>query len=245
MLTSSMGALTYNTVFTSEKERPLYNAAIGLMWGVGAVLGPVVGGGFSESKATWVSRSSVHLQYILMTYKRWAFYINLPLMALCAPIYIFLNPKYVGTPDVPTATKIKQLDWVGIWLNAGVWTLFQVACTFSGSTWKWNEPGPIVLWVMLGVFIIAFSVQQYFTIFTSLEKRLMPLQLLKSKRIVLLYIATSCAAAASAVMIYFLPLFFVFTRGDSAIKAAVRLLPFIVSLSTSVNSTTADICSVS
>ena len=50
-----MGALTYNTVFTSEKERPIYNAAIGLMWGVGAVLGPVVGGGFSESKATWVS----------------------------------------------------------------------------------------------------------------------------------------------------------------------------------------------
>lgn len=165
--------------------------------------------------------------------QRWAFYINLPLMALCAPIYIFLNPKFNGTPDVPNLTKVKQLDWVGIWLNAGVWTLFQVACTFSGSTWEWNEPGPIVLWVLLGVFIVAFPLQQYFCIFTSLEKRLMPTQLLKNSRIVLLYIGTACAAAGSAVMIYFIPLFFVFTRGDSAINAAVRLLPFIVSHPTS------------
>lgn len=59
-----MGGLTYNTVFTSEKERPLYNAAIGLMWGIGAVLGPVVGGGFSESSATWVWRHTHRSQAV-------------------------------------------------------------------------------------------------------------------------------------------------------------------------------------
>jgi len=45
--------LTYVTVFTSLKERPIYNASIGLCWGAGAILGPVVGGGFAESSATW------------------------------------------------------------------------------------------------------------------------------------------------------------------------------------------------
>lgn len=35
-------ALTYISVFTSLKERPLYNALVGLAWGVGAVLGPVL-----------------------------------------------------------------------------------------------------------------------------------------------------------------------------------------------------------
>lgn len=73
------------------KERPIYNAAIGLCWGTGAILGPVIGGGFAESKGKW----------------RWAFYINLPLAALVAPVYIFLFPKYNGKFDVSGSTKLK------------------------------------------------------------------------------------------------------------------------------------------
>jgi hypothetical protein len=45
---------------------------------------------------------------------------------------------------------------------------------------------------------------------------------------VLLYVATGGAAAANAVTLYYVPLFFQFTRNDSALQAAVRLLPFIV-----------------
>lgn len=205
-------ALTYVTVYTSLKERPIYNAAIGLCWGAGAILGPLVGGGFSESSATW----------------RWAFYINLPLAALVSPVYIFLFPKYNSKPDIPGPTKLAQIDWVGVFLNAGVWALFQVACTFSGSVWKWNSAGPISLWVVFAVFLIALVIQQTWAITTTYERRLIPLQLLRSRTIVLLYIAASCAATCVAVAVYFLPLFFVFTKGDSAIKAAVRLLPFIV-----------------
>jgi hypothetical protein len=44
----------------------------------------------------------------------------------------------------------------------------------------------------------------------------------------LLYFGSSCAAAATFVAVYYIPLYFQFTKGDSAIKAAVRLLPFIV-----------------
>jgi len=44
----------------------------------------------------------------------------------------------------------------------------------------------------------------------------------------LLYIATGGATAANAVTLYYVPLFFQFTRNDSALQAAVRLLPFIV-----------------
>jgi MFS family permease len=203
--------LTYNSIFTSIKERPIYNAAIGLCWGIGAILGPVIGGGFAESKATW----------------RWAFYINLPLAALVAPVYIFLFPKYNGKPDVSGPTKLKQMDWVGVFLNAGTWTFFQVACTFSGSTWKWKSAGPISLWVVFGVFLFTYIFQQVYCMFTTAERRLFPVQILKSRTIVLLYIAHAAAAAGVFVSVYYIPLFFQFTRGDSAIKAAIRLLPFI------------------
>ena len=52
-------------MFTTLRERAIYNAAIGLAWGTGAILGPVIAGAFAGSSATW----------------RWAFYINLPLAA--------------------------------------------------------------------------------------------------------------------------------------------------------------------
>jgi hypothetical protein len=45
---------------------------------------------------------------------------------------------------------------------------------------------------------------------------------------VLLSVATAAGSCAMFVGIYYIPLFFQFTRGDTAIKAAVRLLPLIV-----------------
>jgi MFS family permease len=48
-----LGALNYVSAFTTPKEASLYNAMIGFGWGIGAILGPVIGGAFSVSSATW------------------------------------------------------------------------------------------------------------------------------------------------------------------------------------------------
>lgn len=48
-----LGSLQYFTVLTVEKERGFYMSLIGVFWGLGAVLGPVIGGAFSVSAATW------------------------------------------------------------------------------------------------------------------------------------------------------------------------------------------------
>lgn len=61
LLTYFARTLNYFSLCTSEKERGRYISGVGVVWGIGAVLGPVVGGAFSTSPATW----------------RWAFYINL------------------------------------------------------------------------------------------------------------------------------------------------------------------------
>lgn len=53
-----LGSLQYYVVMTEEKERGFYMSLIGVFWGLGAVLGPLIGGAFSDSAATW----------------RWAFY---------------------------------------------------------------------------------------------------------------------------------------------------------------------------
>ena len=38
---------------TTLQERPLYVAGVGLTWAIGTILGPVVGGAFTDSSATW------------------------------------------------------------------------------------------------------------------------------------------------------------------------------------------------
>ncbi|KAE9366275.1 MFS general substrate transporter [Stipitochalara longipes BDJ] len=206
-----LGALTYVSTFTPLSSRAIYNALIGLCWGTGCILGPLIGGSFAVSSATW----------------RWAFYINIPLAAVLSPVYIFYFPKHNPQPETSGPTKLARIDWVGAVLNATVFTLFQVVLTFAGSTWKWNAPGPIALWVVFGASLIAYIVQQIFSLFTTPERQLFPIHLLKSRTQVLLYIGTAASAAALSAGVYYVPLFFQFTRGDSAIRAAVRLLPFI------------------
>jgi hypothetical protein len=174
-------------------------------------LGPIIGGSFSVSSASW----------------RFAFYVNLPLAALLSPVYIFLFPKHNAQPQTPGPTKLARIDWVGAVLNATVFTLFQVVLTFAGSTWKWNQAGPIALWVVFGASLITFVVQQVFSFFTTPERRIFPIHFLKSRTQILLYTSTAASSAGLVIAVYYLPLFFQFTRGDSAIRASVRLLPFI------------------
>lgn len=158
---------------------------------------------------------------------RWAFYINLPLAALLSPVYFFIFPKHNPQPENSGPTKLARIDWVGAALNATVFTLFQVVLTFAGSTWKWDSAGPIALWAVFGASLIAFIVQQTFNLFTTPERQLFPLHFLKSRTQVLLYIGTAASSTGLSVGVYYIPLFFQFTHGDSAIRAAVRLLPFI------------------
>ncbi|KAF3065400.1 Efflux pump roqT [Trichoderma lentiforme] len=207
-----LGALSYFSVFTTNKEATLYNAGIGLAWGFGSILGPVIGGAFSDSSATW----------------RWAFYINLPLAALMSPVYLFIFPSFRPNKDQTVLQSLKSIDSVGAVLNAVVFVLFMLVLTFGGSTWAWGSGPAIAVWVVWGVSLMLYILQQTFFLFTDAESRLFPLHLLKSRALVLVCVGTATSATAVAVTIYYVPLLFQFTRSDSALQAAVRLLPFIV-----------------
>jgi Na+/melibiose symporter-like transporter len=157
-----------------------------------------------------------------------AFYINLPLAGLLSPVYVFLFPSFNPRADLSLSQKFKQIDWVGAVLNGSVFVLFMIIVTFGGSTYPWSSGAAIALWTVWGVCLIAYILQQYMAVFTTPETRIFPLHFLKSGPLVLLYVTTAAASAANAITLYYIPLFFQFTRGDSALQAAVRLLPFII-----------------
>lgn len=207
-----LGVLNYISVFTTIRERSLYAALCGLVWGVGTVSGPLVGGGFAISSATW----------------RWAFYINLVLAAVAAPAIIFWLPSYQPKKDVGFFDKLKHMDWLGIVLIAAVYTTFVLAFTFGGAQWPFSDYRFIIMVCFFGAFLITFILTQYFTVLTTKERRIFPAQFLKHRSMLLLYFGTASAATTLFVGAYFIPLYFQFARSDTAIMAAVRLLPFII-----------------
>ncbi|KAJ5980184.1 MFS drug efflux transporter [Penicillium waksmanii] len=206
------GVITLLAATTTLQERPMYVASTGMTWGLGMVLGPIVGGGFSQSSVGW----------------RWAFYINLLIGAVCAPVYLFLIPNIDPRKGAPLTTRLREIDWLGSILNLGAFLSGIMAISFGGLTWAWGSGKIIGLFVCSGVLFILLGFQQAFTIGTTTTRRIVPVEFFRSRTMLILFACTAAAGTACFVPVYFVPLFFQFTRGDGALDAGVRLLPFII-----------------
>lgn len=123
--------------------------------------------------------------------------------------------------------KFKQIDWLGSLLNGAIYATWVMALTFGGSQWPWGDGRTIAMFVLSGVLVVLFFLQQHFLIMTTARQRIFPLEFLKSRTLSLLWLATCTTSAAQYIAIYFIPLFFEFTTQDTALHAAIRLLPFI------------------
>ncbi|KAJ5664907.1 uncharacterized protein N7477_007355 [Penicillium maclennaniae] len=207
-----LGCITLLSLTTSVRQRPNYMALTGITWGTGTVLGPVVGGAFSENPhATW----------------RWAFYINLCIGGAFAPVYIFFLPRGDPQEGMTLTQKLLQIDYLGMVLNVGAFTALIMAITFGGNLFDWAAGQEITLWVVGGVLLLLFVLQQRFTIGTTDTERIFPADFLRQPLMWLLFALMCSASTCVFVPTYYIPLYFQFVRGDSALTAAVRLLPFI------------------
>ncbi|KAL8728429.1 MAG: hypothetical protein Q9166_005391 [cf. Caloplaca sp. 2 TL-2023] len=211
-----LGVMTLLSVTTTDKERP-----VGLIFGIGTVIGPVVGGAFAESNATW----------------RWGFYLNLCVGGIFAPVYVFLLPGFDPRGFDPRgpqklAERFKEFDYIGAVLSIATLVCIIMATNFGGTLYAWENGRIIALFVLAGLFSGAFAVQQTLTLFTRESDRMFPVQFLKMKEPVLLFIAMAAANAGGFIAIYYIPTYFAFVRGDQPVESAIRLLPLIVFIST-------------
>jgi hypothetical protein len=109
-----------------------------------------------------------------------------------------------------------------------------MAINFGNALYAWNSGQIIALFVISAVLFVAFAVQQKFTWLTTKEERIFPCHLLKIKEANLLFVAAAGCNAAGFLPIYYIPVYFQFSRGDNALEAAVRLLPLIIILSAAI-----------
>ncbi|KAJ5302089.1 hypothetical protein PENANT_c008G07742 [Penicillium antarcticum] len=208
-----LGNLNLITILTTPKEQPVYVALVGLIYGTGCILGPIIGGAFADSSATW----------------RWAFYLNLVIFGVMSPVYIFLLPSLPRPAGEGRnfAKKLVELDWVGTVLSAGMHVAIILFIVFGGVEWPWTDGRNIALYVVSAVLVVAFVLSQYYCIGTNKDERLFPGEFLKDPTMIVLYVLMACGGAALFVAVYYIPLYFQFVHGDSGIMSAVRLLPFI------------------
>ncbi|SPO07260.1 related to aflatoxin efflux pump AFLT [Cephalotrichum gorgonifer] len=206
-----LGTLNLLSTTTTPKERAFYLGFIGFVYGGGCILGPIIGGLFADSGATW----------------RWAFYLNLIVFAVMSPIYIFVLPSLPLQTDKTTFQKIRNLDWLGVVITAAMYVCFILAFTFGGAIWEWRDARFIVLVILFGIFTAVFALTQRFTVFTNEVDRLFPCGLLRNPQLVLLYVCMACGGAALYVAVYYIPFYYLFVHGETGTDAAVRLLPFI------------------
>ena len=188
--------------------RPSYIGLIGSMWGLGSVLGPVVGGAFTDSVAGW----------------RWAFYINLPIGAVIVPILIFLVPTFDAKKGMSYRDRFQRCDWAGSALMVAAMTCLILAMTFGGGEYPWYSVPVVGCFISGGTMIprdlltvgylaILFVISQ--TLYVpgqTKQKRLFPVEMLFMKTTVLLVILSATAAGTALIPLNYTPIYFQFTR---------------------------------
>jgi MFS family permease len=206
-----VGVMTLLAATTTIHERPMYVGGTGLTWGLGTVLGPIIGGAFTVSSAGW----------------RWSFYINLCIGAVCAPVYLFMLPSIDPRPGVKFIDRAREVDYFGVILTVGAFVSGVMAMSFGGVTFPWNSGRIIGLFVCSGVLFILLGLQQVYAVFTTKSRRIFPVEFFKNRTVLILFAMTAAGGTAIFVPIYMIPIFFQFTRSDSALESGVRLLPYI------------------
>jgi MFS family permease len=187
------GIMTLLSVYTDDKERPMYLSLVGLVWGIGTVLGPVVGGAFD--KVSW----------------RWAFYLNLIIGGVFAPVYLLLLPSFDPQPKaVSFLGRAKNFDFVGAALSIASIVCLVMAINFGNALYAWNSGQIISMFVLSFILLIAFAVQQKFAWCTTKAERMFPTHLVRNREANLLFICAACANTAAFLPIYYLPVYFQF-----------------------------------
>lgn len=131
------GAFTIIGFIAEPQKRPALIGFTGATYGIAAVLGPLIGGAFSD-KVTW----------------RWCFYINLPVGGLAAAIVlIFLRiPSEAKPVEASWKEKFLQMDLLGAVLVMCLIISYMLALQYGGQTKAWDSS--VVIGLLVGSFAI-------------------------------------------------------------------------------------------
>jgi len=202
------GSYTILAFSVPPVRRPAFTGMLGAVFGLASVIGPLLGGVFTDN-LSW----------------RWCFYINLPIGAVAAAFIVifFKTPKAASPQPASLKEKILQLDLPGAFVLMGSIVCLLIALQKGGTTEPWSSGSIIACLVMFGVLILVFIAVEVF----SGDRALLQGRLLKDRTIGAMCAYIFMVAGAFFTLLYYLPIYFQATRGDSAQSSGIKNLPLV------------------
>jgi EmrB/QacA subfamily drug resistance transporter len=185
----------------SPRERGRYQGLFGAVFGATSVLGPLLGGLFTE-----------HLSW------RWVFYVNLPVgVVALAVIATVLRIPRKSTPHV--------IDYLGTFLIASVATCLVLVASLGGTTWGWGSPQIVGLAVLGVVLAVAFVAVE-----RRAAEPVLPLKLFRIRTFTLSAVISFIVGFAMFGAMTYLPTFLQVVQGVSPTMSGVHMLPMVLGL---------------
>ncbi|KAA8647919.1 uncharacterized protein ATNIH1004_006621 [Aspergillus tanneri] len=101
-------------------------------------------------------------------------------------------------------------------LKIGACTTLVIGINFGGALYYWNSGQIIALFVVTGVLWFVLLLQQGLAIVTTKESPILPVYLCRQKEQLFLFDTCTTAGAVSYTSVYYITIYFPFTRGDRA-----------------------------
>ncbi|KAF1847688.1 MFS general substrate transporter, partial [Cucurbitaria berberidis CBS 394.84] len=206
------GAIMITVFLVPLRKRPIYTSFFGLAFGVSSVLGPLIGGSFTDSP---------HLTW------RWCFYINLPIGAfalVCA--LVLLHLPAARKEKMPIIAQIKSLDPLGLLFFIPSMVCLILALQWGGTTYPWSAPKVIGLLVTFAVTFLAFLAVEWKMPDTALAPpRIVLNRSVGGSMIFVFFLGGGMMSA-----VYYLSIWFQAAQGQSAMEAGIRTIPMVLSL---------------
>jgi len=183
------------------RERGRYQGALGAVFGVTTVIGPLLGGFFTDH-LTW----------------RWAFWINVP-VAL-----VVLAVGATAIPALARSTK-PRIDYVGIVLVGLGASGLTLATSWGGGEYAWTSPMIVSLFVGSAAALALFVWVE-----TRTAEPILPMRLFANPVFTVCCILAFIVGFAMLGALTFLPTFMQFVDGVSATESGLRTLPMVAGL---------------
>jgi EmrB/QacA subfamily drug resistance transporter len=185
----------------SPRERGRYTGLFGAVFGVSSILGPLLGGFFTE-----------HLSW------RWIFYINIPIGI--AAIFI------IGAVlHLPVHHEKKKIDWVGAGLLVASVTSLLLVTVWGGTQYAWGSTTILGL-IAFGVITGALFVWNELRV----DEPIVPMRLFRNEVFTVTSLVGFVVGFAMFGTIVYLSIYMQVVRGLSPTAAGLQLLPLMLGM---------------